>query len=89
MNTPDLKQLKALIALCRKNGVTSIKHGDIELTLGEIPNKVPKKGTQKKDQVSELSEKIESDSLSPEALLFWSSGEDVQETLDKVASRES
>lgn len=86
MNSPDLKQLKALIALCRKNGVLSVKCGDIELTLGETPVKQTK-NNRKEDKPSALTDKVESDTLSPEALLFWSSGESMQETLDE-ASRE-
>lgn len=87
MNSPDLKQLKALIALCRKNGITSIKHGDIELTLGEAPTKTIATKDVAKESIA--TDKVESDSLSPEALLFWSSGEAMQETLDKAASSEN
>lgn len=36
MNLPDLKELSRVIALCRKQGVKSIKIDNVELTLHDV-----------------------------------------------------
>lgn len=38
----NLKDLQKIIALCRKQGVTHIKIGDLELNLGSMPPKPSK-----------------------------------------------
>lgn len=87
MTDLDLKQLKALISLCRKSGVMSIKCDGIELTLGDLP--VPSKKNTVKAKASAITDgPVETDTLSPEALLFWSSGDITQQKLDEAA-RES
>lgn len=75
-----IKELQQLIKLCRTQGVQSIKYNDVELHLGDMPSKGPRRASSiQRDVVyspggitSET--KIEvPDELSPEALLFWSS----------------
>lgn len=34
----DLKELEKLLKICRKQGVSDIKWGDIELKLGDLPS---------------------------------------------------
>lgn len=64
MTLPDLKQLEAIIKLCRKNGVHIIKIDNIELTLKDVP-----RGTRrsKGDQEPKTSQNTEDE------MLFWSS----------------
>ncbi len=72
----DLKHLKALLQLCRKQGVTEIKLSGIEFKLGDLPSEG------KPNAISDQNE-IESDNpyanfpdgiLSPEQLAFYSAG---------------
>lgn len=37
MDLPNLKDLKAVLQLCRKQGVTDIKLGELEIKFGELP----------------------------------------------------
>lgn len=66
MNLPDLKQLKAVIDLCRKSGVKTIKVDNIELTLAD---NVPRRTRRTKDDKEEITEHP----FSEEETLFWSS----------------
>lgn len=69
MSLPDLKELNKLVTLCRKLGVTHLKAGDLELTLGDAQPKAKRKS--RKAAVEDNSE-IESDAPDSDALLFWS-----------------
>lgn len=75
MNLPDLKYLDKVIALCRKRGVSCIKIDNVEITLGDItsPSKAPRKPKAAQEATSDTS-RFETDTLSPEALLMWSTG---------------
>lgn len=62
----DLKQIEALLRLCRKHGLQSLKLPDIELSFGSAAPPLPgRKGatTEQPDVKSEFSE---------EDALFWS-----------------
>lgn len=62
----DLKELQALLKLCRKQGITEIKLGDVSVKFGDLP---------KKSSESEESEdEIPTDELTPEQLMFFSVG---------------
>lgn len=69
----DSKTLKKLAATCRKAGITHFKSAEFEFTLSdELPTVISKKSTKKEVKVSQ-NESFESDSLSEDDLLFWSS----------------
>jgi hypothetical protein len=66
----DAKELRRLTAACRKAGIKHFKNSEVEFTLDELPRAA--KGSKQAADVSAPGE-IESDAISPEALLFWSS----------------
>ncbi len=72
MDLPDPKALKKLADACRKAGITSFKGNGFEFTLGDKP------GAAKPKAAPEASgnDSFSSDSISEEALLFWSVGGD-------------
>lgn len=75
------KQLAELAKACRKAGITSFKGHGVEFTLSDLPPAKGRPATTKSAPPVDLGEnKVESDELSPEALLFWSTGESPQET---------
>lgn len=65
---PDLVYIQDLIKLCRKNGITVIKLGDMELTLGAAP--APTRRAK-----SESVPPPEEREPTPEELLFFSVNE--------------
>jgi hypothetical protein len=88
MDISNIKDLKAIIELCRKTGVTHIKTGELELTVSLKDN------TERRPRGRDLSldfpeanisvpqpnlpikavaDKIATDELTPEQLLFYSS----------------
>lgn len=89
MTISSLKELQKLIALCRKTGVASIKVDGIEFNLGALPSvKTQSKPIDFSSDFPESSikvpqfqgyvapivdEKIQTDELSEEQLLFYSS----------------
>jgi hypothetical protein len=67
VSVPSAKELKGIIALCRKTGVKTIKFGDIEITLGDEPlKKAPVKSA------PSTTSEYTTDAPSEEELLFWS-----------------
>lgn len=79
MGIPNLKELDRLIALCRKRGVKTVKIDNIELTLGEPVFKPSK--TKKSTTSSTFNpELIQTDNLSSDELLFWSSNPTLEES---------
>jgi hypothetical protein len=75
----DLKDLRKLIQLCRKEGVDIIKIGDIEMHIPAGPTKQAKptkaRGVQlPKPPQGEMAphEEPENDELTPEQMLFYS-----------------
>lgn len=75
------KQLHALAKACRKAGITSFKGHGIEFTLTDsAPTTRNKASTKRAAQPKDLGENVvETDELSQDALLFWSTGDTVQE----------
>lgn len=77
MERPDLTYVQDLIKLCRKQGVTTIKLGGLELTLSEnTPAPAKPRGKSAKRANHGEQGDIESDgweSLSDEEKLMWSS----------------
>lgn len=82
----DPKALKKIADACRKAGIKHYKCADFEFTLsdqGPISNY--KKRTAAKPEVKESgSQLIESDALSEEELLFWSTGANPTEDNESV-----
>lgn len=75
----NLKDLEKFLKLCRKMGVQSIRHGDTEVHLGEMPAAVETAArTQSKILPSyppggiTPDTRIITDELTPEQLLMWS-----------------
>lgn len=69
----NLKELEKLLKLCRKQGVTEIKLGTIELKLGELPFD----STNVKNLAEEVGDKYQNfpdGELTPEQLMFYSAG---------------
>ncbi len=59
----DLKELQALLKLCRKQGVTEITLSGVEIKFGEMP---------KKSADDAADGEIETEELTPEQLMFFS-----------------
>lgn len=59
----DLKELQALLKLCRKQGITEIKLHGVEIRFGDLP----KKSTEADDD-----DNIPTDEPSVEELMNWS-----------------
>ena len=76
MSLPDYKSLKKLADICRKAGIKSFKNADCEFTLtDETPQSPYKKRAAKKQlDVSTEPYRIETDELTQDQLLLWSSG---------------
>lgn len=75
MALPTAKELKKLAAACRAAGISSFKGEGIEFTLSaDAPVKRPRAAqAPKKAAPVDLGENaVETDEMSPEALLFWS-----------------
>lgn len=78
MKIENLKDLQKLIQLCRKLGVDAFEVGDIKMNLGPEPIKYkasPKQTVQAALAPGGITEdtKIETDVLTAEQMLFWSS----------------
>jgi hypothetical protein len=85
MKINTLKDLEKVIKLCRKMGIAYIKTGELELQLGAIepkPKKIqdlsldfPEANIKVPTPTipTETQEQIETDTLTPEQLLFYSS----------------
>lgn len=79
----NLKDLKKLVSLCRKVGISnfkSFKDGSFEFTLNEDYVQETQQQTKKQSsslQAIDNATKFESEQLSEEALLFWSSNAEI------------
>lgn len=71
MNGLDEKKLKKLATACRKMGIVHFKCQDFEFTLS--PDAPQRKARAAKGKESSAEELFESDSLTPDQALFWSS----------------
>lgn len=65
----DLAEFEKLLKICRKQGVKSIQLGGVVVAFGDLP---------KKSKASDESD-IETDELTPEQLMFYSSGGPIHE----------
>lgn len=75
MSLPTSKELKQLAKACRAAGITSFEGGGVKFTLSDLPVKLT--SNKKIEPKQDLGENIvESDELSQEALLFWSTGDE-------------
>ena len=63
----DLKDLQALLKLCRKQGITEIKLGGTEIKFGDLPKK-------SSNDAADDSDEIPTEELTPEQLMFFSAG---------------
>lgn len=89
MKIETLKELQKVIALCRRQGVAHIKLGELEMTLGPMPNKprtiqdfstdfpeaniqVPTYSPIPESTTQSMADKIATDELTQEQLLFYS-----------------
>jgi hypothetical protein len=86
MTLPDLKQLNKLIALCRKQGIKTIKMGELELTLSEEAPVKASRASRKAEPESVQGEIDAFDSLSDEEKLFWSVTGQTDESSEEGAS---
>lgn len=77
----DLQQIKEIIALCRKQGVSRLTLEGLSLELGPMtapgPSRMPRKGLpQAKTSTKGIEEKsdlpVKDSSLTEEEILFWS-----------------
>jgi len=63
MDLPNLKELKAILRLCRDQGVTDIKFGTFDIKFGELPQS---------NQESVPEDAANPHGLTDEQLLFYS-----------------
>lgn len=84
MDAPNLKLLKKLADSCRKAGIESFEGYGFKFTLGEVYHS-PRKTTPSRPGSTEVNPepKQESDELSPEALMFWSTGDLPDDSTDR------
>ncbi len=69
-------ELKKLAKVCREAGIKHFKNADFEFTLSDdMPMQVSRIKAEPLTK-AELDQPIQSDDLSAEAMLFWSTGED-------------
>ena len=70
----DIKDLQKLFKLCRAQGVTNFKFNGVEVIFGDMPQ-VPH-GTMQSDEISTDNPyaNFPSGELTPEQLMFYSSG---------------
>lgn len=84
MSLPDYKALKKLADTCRKVGIKSFKNADLEFTLSD--DFVAKQATKRsrnagKENTSSIAHDIiQSDTLTEDQLLFYSTVDPSQET---------
>lgn len=79
----DLKNLKKLANACRKAGITYFKSADFEFSLDASPQKIQTRRSKVNAGELKEDEAPKSDSLSPEELLFWSTGVIEEATKDQ------
>jgi len=86
MNLPDIKQLKKLAAACRKAGIRHFKSADFEFTLEDLPEPKPRKQASKDMLLSAATDdgRVQTDEMSPDAMLFWSSDVGISEKNEKT-----
>lgn len=75
----DIKEIKALIKLCRSTGVEHLKVGSVEIKLGDEPLLIKKQVTKPEqvvtyNQITEDTQIETFDALTEEQMLFYSTG---------------
>lgn len=83
----DIKDLKALFKLCRAQGITEFKMNGIEIKFGDLPT-----GPIQEEQVLNPANRFDNfpqGELTPEQLMFYSSGGDPKDDpeLNKASSQ--
>lgn len=68
----NLKDLKALLKLCRQNGVTEINLGSVALKLGDMPVQHPSQSIE--DEQEDLLTDFPDGNLTAEELTFFANG---------------
>lgn len=76
MGFPDIEYIEKLMVLCRKKGVASCKVGEFEFTFSDTVPEPKRRSSRKapKADVESQQGSIETDGLSSDELLFWSTG---------------
>lgn len=69
----NFKDLERLIKLCRKQGITEVKYGAVELKLGHMPIEHTTEDEPTKDPANPYAN-FPKGELTPEQLIFYSSG---------------
>ena len=67
MELPKVEELKKLVKFCRENGVSTLKHGEFEISLSATSHFPDKRKS--KDEEKPLGES----QVDEETALFWSS----------------
>ncbi len=70
----DLKDLKALLKICRSQGITEIKLNGVEVKFGDLPQEVGSTNYTENISIANPFANFPKDELSPEQLMFYSSG---------------
>ncbi len=73
MTLPTAKELKKLTQACRSAGITAFEGGGIKFTLSDLPPTTKKEASAKSAPVDLGPNTVESDELTDEQKLFWSS----------------
>jgi hypothetical protein len=69
----DFRTIRRLVSYMRELGMTHLKHGDLEITLGPAPQpKAPVLELTPEEKASVEAFKKESRPLTDEEMLFWS-----------------
>jgi len=70
----NLKDLERLLKLCRKQGVTEVKLGDVELKFGDLPPESRPSRDQDLIPTDNPYADFPDGELTPEQLMFYSAG---------------
>jgi hypothetical protein len=74
VSLPKASELLKLAKACRKAGIVHFKSPEYEFTLGDEPVRKPTKTITQKQLIATSNQgEIETDSLSEDQILFWSS----------------
>lgn len=71
---PPLKDLEAVIDLCRKKGVSEFSVGGVSFKLGAEPEKKPRKSKSAPQEPTDRFENFPDRILTPEELIYYSAG---------------
>jgi hypothetical protein len=68
----DLKELQKIIQFCRKNGITRLKEGEIEIDIAAVAL-FPESAYKRKQAEADNKDPVSETEYSEDDLLFWSS----------------